>query len=153
MGGNIGDTLRSMEQAIGLLEKECGNSQRLSSVYKTAPWGKTDQQSFLNQALLLETKQSPDSLMTKILRIEETMGRRRDEKFGPRLIDIDILLFNEEVIDTDLVTIPHPQLPYRRFALVPLAEIAGEVIHPILKKSINDVLRECSDELEVVVYK
>lgn len=152
MGGNIGDTLRFLEKAVSLLE-DFGHVLQTSLVYKTAPWGKTDQQSFLNQALLLETKHSADQLMSLILQVEERIGRKRGEKFGPRLIDIDILLFNEETINTDLVTIPHPQLPHRRFALVPLAEIAGGLMHPVLKKSINDLLQETNDTLEVKVYE
>lgn len=153
MGGNIGDTMKCMEQSLSLLEETGGKIISTSSVYKTAPWGKMDQQSFLNQALLLETRHSADHLMTCILRVEERIGRKREEKFGPRLIDIDILLFNNDAINTHLVTIPHPQLPYRRFALIPLAEIAADIVHPVLQKTIRELLQDTPDKLEVVLHK
>ena len=149
MGGNVGDTKTTFQRAIELLQAVCGTIVRASSIYQTAPWGKADQQNFLNQALLLTTDFSARDLMQSILAIEEKMGRQRLEKYGPRLIDIDILLFNDAVIEDTLVTIPHPELPYRRFALIPLAEIAAAIIHPVLKKTIEELLSDCPDQLSV----
>ncbi|HET9277153.1 MAG TPA: 2-amino-4-hydroxy-6-hydroxymethyldihydropteridine diphosphokinase, partial [Flavitalea sp.] len=98
MGGNIGDTLSSLKQSIDILANTYGTILQQSRIYKTAPWGKTDQQDFLNQAVLLTTSLTANELLTALLQIEEQMGRRRFEKYGPRVIDIDILLFNDFVI-------------------------------------------------------
>jgi 2-amino-4-hydroxy-6-hydroxymethyldihydropteridine diphosphokinase len=121
-------------------------------LYETAAWGKTDQPSFLNQALEIETELDAVQLMKQILEIEKFMGRERKEKYGPRVIDIDILLFNNEQYDLPFLEIPHPQMQNRRFALTPLAEIANDLQHPVLKKSIGQLLRECPDKLEVKKY-
>lgn len=149
MGGNVGNTRKTFFQTIKILEGECGVIAQKSSLYDTAPWGKTNQQNFLNQALLLETTFSAQELLENVLHIEQRMGRRRLEKNGPRVIDIDILLFNELILNDPWLTIPHPELPYRRFALTPLAEIAPTYAHPILHKTIAQLLLDCPDQLEV----
>jgi len=149
IGGNIGDRENHLEKAIQLMNEYCGKIVATSSIYETGAWGKTDQQDFLNQAVFLETTQDADNLMNSLLLVEEKMGRKRNEKFGPRIIDLDILLFNEEVHNSSHIKIPHPELPNRRFALAPLAEIAGKRVHPILKKTIDELLKECKDELLV----
>ena len=149
MGGNVGDVRTSLDQAIKMLNKECGIVVKQSSLYETAPWGKADQQNFLNQALLLETTLEAAHLMDHILQIEERLGRQRVEKYGPRIIDIDILLFNNSVIRQPRLTIPHPALHLRRFALVPLVEIAPDLVHPVLQSRMNDLLQNCPDDLTV----
>lgn len=148
-GGNIGQPEVSLALALELIEKHCGKVSARSSLYETAAWGRNDQPAFLNQALLLETELGADELLEQILAIEKTIGRIRLEKYGPRTIDIDILLFNQEVYNEPHLKIPHPRLPNRRFALTPLAEIAGKYIHPILKKTILVLLEECPDKLAV----
>ena len=153
MGGNVGDSKKSLLDAAAILQAEHGTIVRKSSIYNTAPWGKTDQQNFLNQALLLETALSPRELMKNILQIEEKMGRQRLEKNGPRVIDIDILLYNDLILEDHLLTIPHPELQYRRFALIPLSEIAPTFIHPVLKKNIQQLLLDCQDHLEVSLFE
>ena len=153
IGGNVGDTISCLLEARALLNTECGNVTDQSAVYETAPWGKVDQQNFLNQAIQLSTGLSPQHLIQSILAIEERMGRKRMEKYGPRLIDIDILLFANLVIHEPGLTIPHPQLQYRRFALVPLDEIAKYLIHPVLHKTIGQLLLECPDPLKVSLYQ
>jgi 2-amino-4-hydroxy-6-hydroxymethyldihydropteridine diphosphokinase len=149
IGGNIGDRLQNLHQAITGLLAVCGPVIQQSAVYETAAWGKTDQAAFLNQALLLTTSLTAQELITTILSVEEEMGRRRMEKFGPRVIDIDILFFNEEIINEPNLIIPHPQLQNRRFALAPMHEIAPALVHPVLHKTIEQLLAECPDELPV----
>ena len=148
-GGNVGNREQYLQESVRLMEATCGKIIRRSAIYETAAWGKTDQAAFLNQALQLSTLLLPDMLMRKLLAIEQLIGRKREEKYGPRTIDIDILLFNTEIIHTDLVIIPHTQLANRRFVLQPLAEIAPGYIHPVLKKSIARLLRICTDPLPV----
>ena len=148
-GGNIGNRKAMLQQAIQLLNEYCGKITAESSLYETAAWGKKDQSAFLNQALEVETGLNARQLIRKILKVEKLMGRERKEKFGPRIIDIDILLFNDEIYDIPFLKLPHPELQNRRFALTPLAEIAPDIIHPVLKKTIKQLLADCPDKLEV----
>lgn len=148
-GGNTGDSNSYLRQAAILIGDACGSIIKQSSFYETAAWGKTDQPAFLNQALLLQTELDAPSLMQQLLNIETAMGRRREERYGPRIIDIDILLFNNDIIQSQLVTVPHPELANRRFALEPLLEIAPNYKHPVLQKSIRRLLKECIDPLPV----
>ncbi|MFT3946122.1 MAG: 2-amino-4-hydroxy-6-hydroxymethyldihydropteridine diphosphokinase [Agriterribacter sp.] len=148
-GGNIGDRKQNLEDAAAALAKEAGNVTALSGIYETAAWGKTDQPSFLNQCVGIETSLAPMDLLHIIMGIEKKMGRYREEKYGPRIIDIDILLYNGDIIDEPSLQIPHPQLVNRRFALAPLAEIASTVIHPVFNKTISELLFECKDVLPV----
>ena len=149
IGGNLGDREEQLATARNAIDKHCGQLLRQSSLYQTAAWGLEAQASFLNQALALTTALSPGKLLESIFSIEEKMGRQRDVRYGPRLIDIDILLYGSEVVEMETLSIPHPQLPYRRFALIPLAEIAAGVVHPVLKKPIRQLLAECPDTLDV----
>ena len=149
IGGNMGDRLEQLSGAGKAIEQKCGQIVKVSAIYETAAWGLVAQPSFLNQALVLETKMDALSLLQTILDIEQSMGRIRQEKFGPRLIDIDILLFNGEIIEQPGLKVPHPQLQHRRFALQCLADIAGDVVHPVLQKTISRLLLECADSLEV----
>ncbi|NCI50686.1 2-amino-4-hydroxy-6-hydroxymethyldihydropteridine diphosphokinase [Sediminibacterium roseum] len=149
IGGNMGNRSGYLQQATGLINEYCGNIVHYSSIYETAAWGVEDQPSFYNQALALETTLEPEALMQKLLDIEEQMGRRRTMKMGPRIIDLDILLIDELVISGRLLTLPHPALPQRRFALLPLNEIAAGIVHPVLHKTIARLLEECTDPLDV----
>jgi 2-amino-4-hydroxy-6-hydroxymethyldihydropteridine diphosphokinase len=142
LGSNVGDReahLRDAQARLGA----AGRVVAVSSLYETEPVEFTEQAWFLNCAVALETGKTPRQLMTAILRIEEEMGRRRVQKKGPRSIDIDILLFDNvilnEIIDSPELTIPHPAVHQRRFVLEPLAEIAPEVLHPVLKKTILEL--------------
>lgn len=151
-GGNEGNRMETLEKACGIIAATCGPVIRRSALYETAAWGKENQPAFLNQALLLRTHLSAYQLIEELLLIEKQMGRERKEKYGPRLIDIDILFFNNEVIDSSRLTVPHPEIQRRRFALVPLHEIAADYIHPVLHKTINELLARCTDPLTVKKY-
>lgn len=153
IGGNTGDRLYHLHSAAEAIRKQCGQIKKSSSIYETAAWGNESQDSFLNQALKVSTKFSAYELLDYILQIEESMGRIRKEKYGPRIIDIDILLFNDEIIDARNLKIPHPELPNRRFALQCLNEIASRKKHPVLNKSIAQLLKECSDPLSVDKFR
>lgn len=148
-GGNIGDRKQNLKEAANALSKEAGNIMALSGIYETAAWGKTDQPLFLNQCAGIETTLPAMELLRVIMEIEKRMGRFRDGKYGPRIIDIDILLYNDDIIEEPSLQIPHPRLVNRRFALVPLNEIAPKVIHPVFKKTIGELLLECRDTLPV----
>ncbi|MDP4130319.1 MAG: 2-amino-4-hydroxy-6-hydroxymethyldihydropteridine diphosphokinase [Bacteroidota bacterium] len=149
IGGNEGDRFLHMQQARANIELICGAIEQVSSLYSTAAWGKTDQADFLNQALLIDTRLAPHALLTSILSIEEKMGRKRTVKNAPRIIDIDILFYNREIVADPELSIPHPRMAERRFVLQPLAEIAPGFIHPGLGKTIQQLLRECTDTLAV----
>jgi 2-amino-4-hydroxy-6-hydroxymethyldihydropteridine diphosphokinase len=150
IGGNLGDPFAYLQQAVSLIGTSCGEIGRLSHLYETAAWGNTNQGAFLNQSLELFTNAGAGELMKQLLEIEQQMGRIRTERYGPRTIDIDILLFNDDVISTPLVTVPHPELPNRRFALQPLADIAPDAVHSVLKKTISTLLHQCPDMLPVI---
>ncbi len=148
-GGNEGDRFLHMQQARTNIELICGQLLLVSSVYETAPWGKTDQPDFLNQVILVDTKFSPEELLKAILSIEEKDGRKRTVKNAPRTIDIDILFYNNLILEKPGLTIPHPRIAVRRFVLEPLNEISPEFIHPVFGKTMRELLLECKDELGV----
>lgn len=146
LGSNIGNRLANINAAILKIKEICGEIILTSSIYETAPWGYLEQDNFLNQAVVLFTDTDPSELMEQLLEIETEIGRIREFKSGPRIIDIDILLLENEIINEKNIILPHPELSRRRFALIPLAEVAGNVIHPVLHKSIIDILADCSDK-------
>jgi 2-amino-4-hydroxy-6-hydroxymethyldihydropteridine diphosphokinase len=148
-GGNIGNRRKNLETAAALIEKEIGNIIKSSKIYETDAWGITNQPAFYNQIHLVESKFSAKEILDKILNIEAKMGRVRTIKNAARIIDIDILFFNDELINEPNLIIPHPQIINRRFVLMPLNELVPEMIHPVFKKSIHDLLSNCKDELNV----
>ncbi len=148
LGSNVGDRVAQLRDALARLSV-IGHVVAVSSVYETEPVEFTQQPWFLNCAVVLETDKTPQQLMSVILGIEEEMGRRRVQKKGPRSIDIDILLFDDTIMESKELTIPHPAMHQRRFVLEPLAEIAPEVLHPPLKKTIRE-LRDALPEGQVV---
>jgi 2-amino-4-hydroxy-6-hydroxymethyldihydropteridine diphosphokinase len=148
-GGNMGQRDEQLAYAARLIEERCGTVIDRSSLYETAAWGKTDQNSFLNQALVLVTSLNARDLLNEILYIENLMGRDRVEKYGPRIIDIDIIFFNHQIIREDGLTIPHPEMAKRRFVLEPLNQVIPAYIHPVYYKTVSELLERCDDKLPV----
>lgn len=149
IGGNMGQRELLLEEARRHIGLYCGEVSARSAIYETEAWGKTDQPAFLNQVLAVDTLLAPEALLQQVLQIEQTMGRQRLEKYGPRLMDIDILLYNNEVVQLPQLVIPHPHMAARRFVLAPLAELAPGFIHPIHQISIQRLLEQCTDPLHV----
>lgn len=148
-GGNIGDRKKNLETAAALIEKQIGNIIQSSKIYETEAWGIRDQNSFYNQVHVVETQLSASTLIKKILGIEEEMGRIRTIKNAARIIDIDILFFNDDIVNEQNLMIPHPEIINRRFVLMPLDEIAPAMIHPVYQKNIHQILLMCKDDLKV----
>ncbi|MBC7400934.1 MAG: 2-amino-4-hydroxy-6-hydroxymethyldihydropteridine diphosphokinase [Mucilaginibacter sp.] len=149
LGSNLGDRKLFLQQAILHIAYDIAPTQKTSSVYETQSWGKTDEPDYLNMVIELETELSAKTILDKILAIELVMGRKREEKWGSRIIDIDILYYNNDIIDEPGLHVPHPQLHNRRFTLEPLAEIAPDYIHPILKKNNLWLKNDLKDSLIV----
>lgn len=149
LGSNLGNRMKYIASAISEIEAKLGSIGRRSSIYQTASWGKHDQPDFINQVIELKTSLEPMDLLSGILGIEADLGRKRIEKWGSRTIDIDILLYDDQIINEPQLIIPHPYMAFRRFCLMPLCEIVPEFIHPVLKKNIQELLLELSDDLFV----
>lgn len=151
LGSNVGDRAANLKVAADLITKNVGKIAKKSHLYETQPWGNTDQESFLNQVIMINTTLDPRDLLEKISKIERELGRERREKWGPRPLDIDILFYGKRVIRDKGLEIPHPELHKRAFVLVPLMEIAPELEHPILKKQVDELYMACDDLSEVVM--
>jgi 2-amino-4-hydroxy-6-hydroxymethyldihydropteridine diphosphokinase len=151
-GSNIGKRKENLEIANRLIGESVGTILRYSNIYETAAWGLKDQSDFLNQALEVETAYSPIEVLDKIQAIENTMGRVRIKKWGRRLIDIDILFFESEVIKTERLTIPHPFLQQRNFVLAPLSELIPDFFHPLLKATVHQLFTKSEDKLKAEVF-
>ena len=149
LGSNLGDRKIYIASAISEISATLGIIEISSSLYETASWGKHDQPDFLNQVIELKTNLNPNDLLTGVLNIEIKLGRKRIEKWGSRVIDIDILLYGQQIVNEPELSIPHPLLAFRRFCLMPLNEIAPKFVHPILKKTMQELLFELSDDLFV----
>ena len=145
LGSNLGNREENLRRALVLLEEKGLRILHRSSVRVTKPWGKTDQPDFLNQVIHVETTLSPHSLLELCLGIEAALGRVRREKWGPRIIDIDILYYDDRVISEPGLTLPHPHLHERLFVLEPLTEIAPDFIHPVLRKPNTVLLHRAKD--------
>jgi 2-amino-4-hydroxy-6-hydroxymethyldihydropteridine diphosphokinase len=145
-GSNLGDRAARLVSAAHELKAIEGVKYIwASSVYETDPYGKTDQPKFLNAVLQVETSLTPPELLKKLKAIEERQGRTSGERWGPREIDLDILIYDGVVYQDDVVVVPHPDLEHRKFALVPLREIAPDLVHPVTGMTIEELLKACSD--------
>ena len=150
LGGNLGERFTLIEKAKNLLREKLGSIIKASSFYETEPWGFEADKNFLNQVILVETGHSAEKVLDICLSIETELGReRKSDSYSSRTMDIDILFFNDEVIKSKDLTVPHPKLHQRRFTLEPLAEIASGYFHPALKKTILELLQQCKDDSEV----
>ena len=149
LGGNLGDVKSNFEIALLELKTDQGSVFKQSSLYQSDPWGDTDQPPFLNQAIWYKTSLEPDKLLEMVLEIENKLGRVRNRKNGPRIMDIDILLIDNQIINQNNLIVPHPRMHLRRFNIMPLAELIPEWIHPVLGKSMLDLMELCEDQSAV----
>ena len=152
LGANLGDRVATLSRAVQRISEIVGAVVQQSHIYETAPWGVLEQPAFLNQVLAVDTQLEPDAVLTQTQRIERELGRVRLEKWGARMIDIDILYYDQRIVKTNQLTIPHPYLHQRRFTLMPLAEISPDFRHPVLGKTTTELLTECPDTGEVTIF-
>ena len=153
LGSNIGIRESFIAKSKEQIEENIGEIIKESSVFETIPWGNNNQNNFLNSVIKIKTVFDAFKILQKSQEIENNLGRVRGEKWGERTIDIDILFYNQEIINTEKLNIPHPLLHKRKFVLIPLSEIAPNYIHPILRKNVSDLLSECNDNQEVLDYE
>lgn len=152
-GSNLGDRVANMAKALEFIEQKAGSITAQSQLYETAAWGIEEQPPFLNQVMEIASLLSPQELLNTLLSIEMEMGRERRLKWGERLIDLDILYYDELVLHEPTLQIPHPQLQERRFTLVPLCELAPLLVHPLLGRTQQELLEACPDQLAVKVFE
>lgn len=148
LGSNMGNRLEYLKEAESLIIQSGIQVIDESSIYETEPWGKSDQDWFLNVVLQIETSKEPSDLLDTLLSVEHSLGRIREEKWGERCIDIDILYYHNQIIHTEKLNIPHPGIPERRFTLIPLVEMCPMEEHPKTNQNQMQLLAECTDELD-----
>jgi len=147
LGSNIGDKQNNIEAAIKQIESRVGTLIVVSKMYKSSAWGFESDNYFLNNAVKIETELNPQELLTEINKIEKELGRKRTTKgYSDRIIDIDILFYENEIIDEANLKIPHPLLQERKFVLYPLNDIAANITHPILNKTVGELIQFCDDK-------
>jgi len=152
IGSNLGEPLENCRRAIRLLGEMKGcHLQQYSAFYRTEPVGVEGQGWYVNAAASLETERSPVHLLAGLLALEKKMGRVRKEKWGPRIIDLDLLMHGERVIDEEGLIVPHPRMHERRFVLVPLVDIAPNLVHPVYRRRMMDLLDACPDKDQEVI--
>ncbi|HSJ87109.1 MAG TPA: 2-amino-4-hydroxy-6-hydroxymethyldihydropteridine diphosphokinase [Anaerolineales bacterium] len=143
LGSNLGNRFENLKEAIAALSPQMTVKAK-SHVYETPPWGYEDQPPFLNQTLKVQTYLQPEPLLKHIKRLETILGRQISFRNGPRLIDIDVLFYDDLVLNTPTLTIPHPRLHERGFVLLPLMDIAPDLVHPVTQKTVRDMLASCN---------
>ena len=153
IGGNLGDRFGYLKEAITKISSQCGLIKQTSRIYESKAWGYLNQPDYLNQAIELQTEFDPHILLKHILSIEDSMGRTREQIYGPRTIDIDILYFNDIILNDSILTIPHPRIVERKFVLIPMNEIASMHFDPVIKKTVHEMLGGCNDMLKVDIFE
>lgn len=149
LGSNVGDRKKNLRDAEKFIQAHIGQIAKESSDYLTPPWGKTDQDSFYNNVLLVNSYLNPMQIMRRIDKIELLLGKSKIEKWGPRKIDIDMLFYDQKIIKNENLEIPHPHLHERNFVLVPLKEISGDFVHPVLLKTIEEIYLSTPDQSQI----
>jgi 2-amino-4-hydroxy-6-hydroxymethyldihydropteridine diphosphokinase len=151
LGSNVGDRLFYLKKGIGLMTQMAGTVRMTSGIFETEPWGCSLKNNFYNMAAVLETPLKPENLLVQLKKIEAICGRIPEKiRFTDRTLDIDILIYGSKIISTDNLKIPHPLMHERRFVLLPLVEIAPDGVHPLFKKTIKQLLADCTDESRVI---
>jgi len=150
LGANLGDRQKQLASALAEIRAGVGRIDGVSAIYESAAWGLAEQPRFLNQAVEVSTRLAALEILDAVQKIETDLGRIRTAKWGARTIDIDMLYFNTEIIEQARLTVPHPHIQDRRFALLPLNELAPDFVHPKQKKTHRVLLSECPDTLEVL---
>lgn len=155
LGGNIGDREKALNHAIQKISEQVGDIVDKSTIYETEAWGVENQQAYLNQCIKVKTDLKATELIDVLLDIEKELGRERtiNHIYEPRTIDIDILFYNNDIINESKLLVPHPRLHLRKFVLIPLEEIASNYLHPLLNKTIFNLLSECEDTSDVKLFK
>lgn len=153
LGTNLGNRLLNLKKAELEISQRIGVAFLSSKIYQTKPWGNTEQDDFLNQVLVIQSNKNANELLSTLLSIELEMGRKRMKHWEPRIIDLDILYFGDEIIETKDLKIPHPFIHERRFTLIPLVEILPDLIHPVFKKTNYDLLLQTTDHSSVIIYE
>ncbi len=151
LGSNIGNRKQHLNTALMKINNQIGVIVKQSCFYKTEAWGNTGQEYFVNCAVGIQTSKSAGQVLSQIHQIETSMGRVRINKWEPRIIDIDILFFNNEIIKLPALEIPHPEFANRRFAIVPVQEIEPDLFHPVLKKNMQEIATTCPDTLHIEI--
>jgi 2-amino-4-hydroxy-6-hydroxymethyldihydropteridine diphosphokinase len=152
LGGNLGNRELALAQAMKKIEERVGEITAHSSIYESEPWGFEDKNQFLNQAIKVNTELNPQQLLEQLLKIEQSLGRVRTGKVSARTIDLDILFYGNEKINTDTLTIPHPRIHERLFALLPLAEITSNTNLPVLKNTTEELIKVCQDKSKITIF-
>jgi 2-amino-4-hydroxy-6-hydroxymethyldihydropteridine diphosphokinase len=149
LGGNLGNRLLNLQKATQAISETCGEITQASEIYETLAWGVTEQPNFLNQVVEISSKLDVYALLCQINRIEQDLGRKRHQRWHERTIDIDILYYGNQCIDSETLIIPHKELHNRKFTLIPLVEISPNFLHPVFNKTNTELLQSCTDELNV----
>jgi 2-amino-4-hydroxy-6-hydroxymethyldihydropteridine diphosphokinase len=154
IGTNLGNREKNLEKALSALEKQAGRIVASSPVYETEPLGFISDKMFLNMVVIIETKFSPDKLLNCIRSIEKGLGRKRETgKYVSRTIDIDLLFYENQIIENTELTVPHPRMHERKFVLVPFCDIAPDFIHPVLKRSVKELLDSTQDKSNITIKR